>query len=146
MDHAWRYFELHAGQRMSTFNYFLVVFGIVSAGLAGCLRADGIFRLMGAALGVCLIVVAVAFWKLEQRVAFLIKHAEDALRQLELVHVVDSARLFQKEPEHTRETQAMSSAAKRIWTYGKSFRIVYGLAMVVGLAGLVLSIVLYTMT
>jgi hypothetical protein len=25
MDHAWRYFELHASQRMSLFNFFLVL-------------------------------------------------------------------------------------------------------------------------
>lgn len=40
LEHAWRYFALHAGQRMSLFNYFVLCFAFVSAGLAGCIRAE----------------------------------------------------------------------------------------------------------
>ena len=33
-EHSWRYFEVHAGQRITVFNYFLVASGAIAAGLA----------------------------------------------------------------------------------------------------------------
>ena len=143
LDHAWRYFALHAAQRMSMFNYFLLLFGVVSAGLAGCLRTDGVLRLIGALLGASLSAVAFTFWKLDQRSAFLVKHAEFSLCQLEQSYLVESARLFQAEPSHTEEVRAMSSTPARLWTYGSSFRLVFGLAGVVGVLGSLLAISLY---
>src|SRR5580704_16155126 len=51
LEHAWRYFALHANQRMSLFNFFLVLAGLISAGLAACLQRTGSFQLLGVALG-----------------------------------------------------------------------------------------------
>jgi ABC-type uncharacterized transport system permease subunit len=61
LEHAWRYFALHAGQRMSIFNFFLVLSGIVAAGLAACLQRHGPFQLIGVALGVLLALVSFTF-------------------------------------------------------------------------------------
>jgi hypothetical protein len=144
LEHAWRYFALHAGQRMSLFNYFLIMFGIASAGLAGCLRAEGVLRLVGALLGGALASVAFVFWKLEQRSSFLVKHAETALLELEERHIaVESARLFRLEPAHTQTAQAVKPRATRVWTYGKSFRFLFALAAAVGIIGFAFSISLY---
>src|SRR5271166_5133933 len=81
-DHAWRYFEMHAGQRMSLFNFYLVLSGLVIAGMAG-IYVNKFAPLVGAAVSVTLIVVALVFWKLDQRVSFLMKRAEIALAELE---------------------------------------------------------------
>jgi hypothetical protein len=143
LDHAWRYFELHADQRMSMFNYFLVLFGFVSAGLAGCLQASGVLRLVGVVLGLALAAIAFTFWKLDQRTAFLVKHAECALCSVERSVLPDGARLFGTEPSHTSQTQAMSARHRALWTYGTSFRFVFGLAAAVGLAGAALALALY---
>ena len=40
-------------------------------------------RVVGIALGIFLAAVAFTFWKLDQRTAFLIKHAEQALQEAE---------------------------------------------------------------
>lgn len=50
-EHAWKYVEIHAGQRMSIFNFFLVLSGLVLAGIAGCLSQGRAFRLEEGVLG-----------------------------------------------------------------------------------------------
>jgi hypothetical protein len=143
LEHAWRYFALHAGQRMSMFNYFLILFGLVSAGLAGCLRADDLLRTAGIAMGLCLAVVAFTFWKLDQRTAFLIKLAEAALHEAEeLALSADAARLFRREPSETENAQSIKHPLARVWTYGSSFRLVFCLAALVGFVGAGLSLAL----
>jgi len=83
LTHAGRYFELHANQRMSVFNFFLALSGVVSAGLAALVQGSAHLIFLGILLGLLLVLVSFIFWKLDQRVSFLIKHAEDALSELE---------------------------------------------------------------
>jgi hypothetical protein len=83
LEHAWRYFSLHAQQRLSLFNYFLLASGSVVAGLAACLQRSGLFQILGTGLGALLVLISFVFWKLDQRSAFLVKHAEEALTELE---------------------------------------------------------------
>ena len=78
-NHAWRYFELHANQRIAVFNFFLVLSGLIAAGLAAAVQAAGLLLVVGAVLGLLLALVSFIFWKLDQRTSFLIKHAEQAL-------------------------------------------------------------------
>lgn len=46
LEHAWRYFSLHAQQRLSLFNYFLLASGSVVAGPAACLQRSGLFQIL----------------------------------------------------------------------------------------------------
>jgi hypothetical protein len=144
LEHAWRYFEIHASQRMSMFNYFLVLFGLVAAGLGGCLQASGSLRMVGAVLGAALAVVAWTFWKLDQRSSFLVKHAEVALREIELRALPQLAHLFREEKDHTVNVQMTASRPMKLWTYGRSFRLIFASAGVVGVAGVALSFAMYS--
>jgi hypothetical protein len=138
LTHAWRYFELHANQRMSVFNFFLALSGIVSAGLAALLQGGAQLSFLGILLGVLLILVPVLFWKPDQRVSFLIKHAETALSELEGALPHEPARLFQCEPP---KTDGVTSGHwwSRHWTYGQSFRMVFLVMAVIGFGGSLLS-------
>lgn len=98
LEHAWRYFELHANQRISIFNYFVVISGAVSAGIAATWQGSQHFSIVGIVLGLLLSVVSFVFWKLDQRVSFLIKHAESALAEVEQSLPAHSVRLFLLEP------------------------------------------------
>lgn len=125
LDHAWRYFELHASQRMSLFNFFLVFSGLVAAGTGGAfVRLPQVSTVAGVALAG----VAFLFFKLDQRVSFLIKRAEAALVEAESP-VPEYARLFATEPSETKHAERTES----LWTYGKSFRTLYGVVGVLGL-------------
>jgi len=140
MDHAWRYFELHANQRMSLFNFFLAISGVVLAGLAATLQASLNFSMLGIVLGALLAVISFIFWKLDQRVSFLIKHAETALVVLEKALPVNCSRLFLLEPSHTNEVAAATSWWTRLWTYGKCFRLIFWVMGLTGFGGAVLSV------
>ena len=140
LEHAWRYFELHANQRMSLFNYFLVLSGAVAAGLAATLQGSQRFSSLGVALGLLLALVSFVFWKLDQRVSFLIKHAESALSELEKTIPAESARLFSLEPSRAKTAAEAASWWSRHWTYSKAFRFVFLVLGLFGIAGAVLSL------
>jgi hypothetical protein len=145
LEHAWRYFALHAGQRISMFNYFIVVFGLVSAGMASCLRTNGVMLLAGAALGLGLIVIAFIFWKLDERTSFLVKQAERVLQHVEGSVLEEQARIFSDEARETGDQQLLTKGATKLWTYGQSFRTLFGLTATIGVAGIGFAILRYTM-
>lgn len=135
LDHAWQYFALHANQRMSLVNFFLILAGLVLAGLATCLQRTGPIQLLGVALGLLLTVVSFVFWKLDQRVAFLLKHAERAMAQIELSLPIAAARLVSNEREQTEKAVSGGFLLFRIWTYGTAFRFVFALMGSTGIIG-----------
>jgi hypothetical protein len=47
MKHAWKYFEIHAKQRMSVFNFFVIMFGSFSAGLAATFQGPKKYSAVG---------------------------------------------------------------------------------------------------
>jgi hypothetical protein len=82
-DYAWAYFTLHAGQRLQSFNFFLVAAGLLTAGITGLLKEGGPAHGIAALLGGALSILSVVFWKLEQRTKYLVKNAEAALKHLD---------------------------------------------------------------
>src|SRR5215813_10655336 len=79
-EHAWNWFVIHAGQRMQTFNFFLVATAFLFAAYATLLEKH-----RGAALGVCLVGAWLALWfnRLDSRTRQLVKAGERALASSE---------------------------------------------------------------
>lgn len=79
-EHAWNWFVLHAGQRMQTFNFFLVATAFLIAAYASLLEKHH-----WAAFGVALLGswLAVWFYRLDMRSRQLVKAGERALVILE---------------------------------------------------------------
>lgn len=127
MDHAWKYFELHAQQRMMVFNFFLAISGLIAAGIGVGLQAGGKFSGLVSLLGCFLSLVSLIFWKLDQRVSAMIKLAEDAIVYLEGLSVAPEAAIFTKELNSTK-----ANGGVKIWTYGRCFRASF---LTVGAAG-----------
>jgi len=138
-EHAWRYFDLHAGQRMTMFNYFTVLAGITLAGIGATLQAATSFSAIGIALGLLLSLLSFVFWKLDQRVAFLVKHAEMAHENAEAKLLPMSTRLFCTEPGAHSAACQTKPVHRRYWTFGKSLRLMFGIMAAVGLASAMLS-------
>ena len=85
MDYAWRWFSLHAKQRVTMFNYFLVASGILANAYGVLLREE----LYGPGLAVAIIgsfacLVSVGLDKRNHR---LVKLGEDVLREIEQIHL-----------------------------------------------------------
>lgn len=140
LEHAWRYFALHAAQRIKVFNFFLFLFGLASAGLAGCIQRGGNLLPIGGLIGVVLVVLAFTFWKLDQRTAFLVKHAEEALKKLEVRLFLEDERLFTSEPTHTKNSRALQSTVNSVWSYTRCFGLVFIFASAVGVLGVLLAL------
>jgi hypothetical protein len=143
LDHAWRYFELHANQRMSLFNFFLVLSSFVAAGLGASLQLRGAFELLGSVLGLLLAVVSFTFWKLDQRSSFLIRHAERAMAEIENAFSISAPRLFSSEVHLTAKAASYRYHPRRLWTYGAAFRFVFAVMGLVGIVGAILSVYFY---
>jgi hypothetical protein len=75
-DHAWRWFSLHAAQRMQTFYYFLVATAFLIAAYASLLGQN-----RPVAATVALVGAWIAFWftRLDIRTLQLIRAGEDVL-------------------------------------------------------------------
>jgi hypothetical protein len=123
-DHAWRYFELHAAQRMTVFNFFLILAGLVAAGIGTALQASPKLSILAAVLGILLAFLAFIFWKLDQRVCFLTKSAERAMAATES-SLPTYCQLFLNEPVQTKTARAEGNPWTRPWTYGRSFRVTF---------------------
>ena len=142
-NHAWKYFELHANQRIALFNFFLVLSGFIATGLAAAVQAAGLLLLVGAVLGSLLSLVSFIFWKLDQRVSFLIKNSEKVLIELEGVFSESSTSLFSKEVALTKRAKSSGSFWSQHWTYGRCFRTMFLIMGVLGVLGSCLSIARY---
>jgi hypothetical protein len=79
--YAWDWFSYHASQRLTAFNFFLVLMGavIVGYGQAFSDRAEA----LGVALGLLGFIVAVAFWAMDVRNEELVRCGREALGRLE---------------------------------------------------------------
>lgn len=130
MDHAWRYFALHAQQRMSVFNFFVVLSGILSTGIAASFQ-NGKPTLVTATLGALLTVFAFVFQRLDRRGAQFVKLAEDALVAGEVCCMPDYARVFSLEHADTPADA---------WTFGRSFRLIFTVMAIAGLSACLFSI------
>lgn len=131
LEHAWRYFSLHASQRISLFNFFLIAEGTMTAGLAACIQGPPFLNLLGTSLGALMTLAAFAFWRLDQRTTFLVKHAEDSLAELENALPIVAARVISQEPART----AARGGVGQVWTYSEIFRVVFVVAALVGISG-----------
>jgi hypothetical protein len=138
-SHAWQYFNVHAAQRMSMLNLFMLLTALIAAGLGACVQGQGTLQLLGGILGVFLALTAFLFWKLDARPAFLVKHAEEAMARLEARFPLPEARLFTLEEAKT-DANAARATVVRIWTYGRSLRLLFLVTGVAGFSAGILSI------
>ncbi len=81
LDYAWKWFEYHAKQRVSMFNYFLIASGILAHACVNLICAECFVLAM--VLAIIGIFVSGSFLILDCRNAQLVYLGEDVLRKLE---------------------------------------------------------------
>jgi len=82
-DYAWKWFDYHAKQRVSMFNFFLIASGLLATAYVNTLCKGE--ELLGVAIAISILgtVIALVFVFLDCRNARLVYLAEDVLRRLE---------------------------------------------------------------
>ncbi len=81
LDYAWKWFDYHAKQRVSMFNFFLIASGLFATAYVNALKEGE--NVLGAVLSFLGAIIAAAFVVLDLRNATLVYLGEDVLRRLE---------------------------------------------------------------
>ena len=149
MELAWRYFEHHGNQRLTHINFFTVLssaliilqFTILNAGESVCY--------IPAMLGIIQCVVAFAFYKIDDRTMFLVKHAEKIMIEIErhynFYNDEDYSNALKIFTNEVVATQSAKQNSKFCWTRQISHRYSYRILLVsfsiMGILGSVLGFV-----
>src|SRR5437660_1215676 len=80
---AWDYFSLHASQRITIFNFYIVLSSLTITSYFASFKGEWSLPAARPVLSAMLCLFAFIFWKLDQRNKLLIKNAEEALRHFE---------------------------------------------------------------
>lgn len=131
IEHLWRYFQLHSQQRMTVFNFYLVVCGMVAAAIGFSLQQGKEYYYLSSLLSLFLSFISFIFWKLDERVSSMIKLSEVALSKFEKANLNLHYSLFTKDLERSD----LSDSYNSLWTYGKCFRCSF---LIIGNAGLLM--------
>lgn len=94
--YAWDYFAIHATQRLTTFNFYLVLSALLITGALTAFKTDFMRPVVGAGLGLVLSFLSFIFYKLDERNRELVGIGEQALKLLEKELITDLAN--NKEP------------------------------------------------
>jgi hypothetical protein len=146
---AWDFFQMQAGQRLTTFNYYVVISSVLCTGLAASFKADSSNPLLGISFGFLLVLFSFVFWKLDHRNKDLIKGAEDALKYFEdssdLMDEYGTPHIAKRFKREEFETSKKKNARTwKVWqncyTYSECFWFVFTIFSIVGLAGAAWSI------
>jgi hypothetical protein len=146
-QYIWNYFQVHAAQRLTTFNFYILISTLITTGFLLVIKDMSILALI---LSLVLILLSFVFWKLDVRNKQLIRIAEAGLKDLESKdkiadktsepHVLN---IFSYEEAQTDKLR--SEKVKWIWnrvfTYSTCFNIVFIVFAVLGLFGVILSII-----
>lgn len=142
--YAWNYFSLHAGQRLSTFNFYLILAALlVTPCISAFTKPDLMSRKIAIGLGMLLAVISMIFFKLDQRNKALVRNAEAALRFLdEQVELQDcngvphECKLFSRDDYHTNQAKKIKSfwPSKLYLSYSDCFRYIFTIFIILGLA------------
>lgn len=134
-DYAFRYFELHAKQRMSTFNFFIVLSAFLTTAFVATYQSGFLYPSLSYLVSLALMFISVIFWKLDQRVKFLIRHAEGVLENLEKNST--QVRLFSTEREKSsaQKNAVWQGVIREQLSYSQCFGAMYIMFFVLGLIG-----------
>ena len=146
---AWDYFALHAQQRLTTVNFYLVVATALTAGAVASF--DESFRFPGLRFptGLLLSLLSFAFWRLDFRNRELIKAAEAALRSFEASDRVDGGNgeppvewLFTREYRQSEKHKGAIGWTNCVTlrTYSHVFNVLFGSFLAAGLLIAVLAV------
>ena len=124
MENLWKYFELHANQRMQLMNFYIVLESLLVAGLISLLSAQKDLIIWECGICVAIIFFSLIFYGLDRRTKHMIILCEDTIKKIEKANggqngpVEEWIGIFSKE-----EYITLNKNEK--WTYSKLFKLQY---------------------
>ena len=147
-DYAWKYFEFHANQRLTTFNFYIAVSGLVTTGLVASFHKSIEVSYLGIALGLLLVAFSYIFWNLDARNRLLVSYGEEALmvyeRRFEENGNGNTVKIVYRELQDTRDHERSRNRLQQLlipYRFTYSFRAIFLIFMVIGALGIIASVV-----
>ena len=138
-DSAWKYFMVHADQRLKLFQFYITLCTALLAAGGLLIRLEEP-KVLLVILGVFSVFVSFIFWKLDLRTKTLVKRGEEALKTLDNLHEIphldgegpSPVKLFERD-DFLVEKDAFSSPIMGHFSYSKCFNATF---LFVGFLGL----------
>ncbi|HEY3637928.1 MAG TPA: hypothetical protein VGK90_07215 [Rhizomicrobium sp.] len=142
LEHAWKWFEYHANQRMTMIRFYLTVAGAIATGVGYLWTSDQ--HALSGTLSFVGIVVSLCFARLDARVSQLIKVGEGALKGQQ--HIIASRLNNRNFAICEMADRLRADDGKRLHlfphSYSENFKVMLYLAATVFLGMLVSNIVI----
>jgi hypothetical protein len=139
---AWDYFQIHATQRLSVFNFYIVISSVMLTAYFASFKIDSNLQQARPAIAGLICLFSFVFWKLDQRTKFLIKVAERALVSFEVGDAAPpSAKVFSQELDRPAYASKWLRLCFWRWhmSYSDCFNLVFLTFFLLGVFGLVQS-------
>lgn len=146
---AWYYFQQHAQQRISYFNFFVAFSALLTTGMISTFQQGYKYHIIGVCLGIMQAFLAMMFLKIDQRNKYLTKHGENIIKVFEDKYFPSpELQLFTQEEIRSKIAQEESKKKYkficfRILSHGKAFLHMFWFFFIVGIIGSIFSLILY---
>lgn len=146
LDTGWKYFQQHATQRMSYFNYFAIFSTILINGYV--ISINGEEPSLGIIIGLLEIILAFFFLKIEERNRFLMRHGENVIKKIEHNYFKENDSnysLFTSEEidaNSRKERQRGWNFYRKEMSHGKAYKYLYKIFMIIGLASMIFATII----
>ena len=144
-EYAWKYFELHADQRLKAFHFFIIFATLLIGAFATLVQRSGL-HVAYVLLPLALVFLSFVFWKLEERTRMLVRNGEDALKYLDAEALGSEAELVEKLALFDSDDRKVEERRNtNVWhdhfSYSRCFRWVYISAGTLGVLGILICFV-----
>lgn len=143
---AWSYFQQHASQRVSFFNFFVVLASSMVFALTTAIAQFKLYQ-VGVVAGMALSATTFVFWKIDERNKMMTKIGEDALREFESNYAFapsasepdgcpPAVQIFRREAwltDRIRNERSALPAWRRQVSMSKSLNLMYSMYALIGL-------------
>lgn len=133
----WDYFQLHSSQRLTTFNFYLIISSLLASALFSTFQQDFKVPFLSLPMGLALSFLSFVFWRIDERNRILIRTAEDALKYYEQQYTLGET-LHEPHAIQIFLRDEFLSNIKRtntwIYSYAECFRAIF---MSFGLLGII---------
>lgn len=139
LDLAWKYFQQHAQQRISYFNFFIVFSTILTSCFVSTFQSSFLLPRLGIVLGGLEVLISYIFLKIDIRNKFMTRQAEKVIQEMEYQCNLSGGKsysLFTGVAEATASLKLENSGKfflKKHLTHGQAYQIIYGAFLFLGI-------------
>ena len=138
--YAWDYFHFHATQRLTTFNFYIVIITVITTGLVKIMSGSLEHKVVGIYLGALVSAISFIFWKIDQRNSCLVHNGEKALKALDQKATegypsLQALKIFEIDNQEMKKIEDNNprNFLRHRYSYSESFRNIFMFFIILGI-------------